>query len=229
MQYSESAPVPSPPRVHPRRAAATAGPRRPAGLALAGLGALALAACQATGEPRVAPVAVVPPAPPAPGGTVGDLTLERIMADPQWIGRQPQNPYWSADGRSIFYERERLDSELRDLIQVDLDAGEQRILEPAERAAISPRRVRYSQDRTRAVHDRGGDLFLVELERGADGSLRQLSERQLTRTSARESSRGSNATCSPETNATPCAWRPARIPRSRRTRNPPGWPPMKRA
>lgn len=153
---------------------------------------LFLAGCQgAGGQAEAGPpesVRPLPHEPAQPTGTVGDLTLERIMADPQWIGRQPQRPYWSPDGRSIYYERERLGSELSDVVRIDLDSGDQRILEPEERAAQPPRRVRYNADRTRAVHDRGGDLFLLELKREADGGLRQTSERQLTSTSERESS-----------------------------------------
>ena len=29
------------------------------------------------------------------------------MADPDWIGNPPEDPYWSDDGRSIYYERQR--------------------------------------------------------------------------------------------------------------------------
>ncbi len=196
MQHFPSAPSPS---AFPVASARSRSPQRIPRLAACGLAILVLAACQAAGggpddaAAGTAPHVAVPPAPPAPSGTVGDLTLERIMADPQWIGRHPEDAYWSPDGRAIYYQRQRLDSELSDLVRIELDLSEQRIaeqriLEPAERAAAPPANVRYSEDRTRAVHDRGGDLFLLELERQPDGTLLQVSERQLTRTSARESS-----------------------------------------
>lgn len=31
------------------------------------------------------------------------LTVEKIMRDPKWIGTSPSNPYWSADGRYLFF------------------------------------------------------------------------------------------------------------------------------
>ena len=31
----------------------------------------------------------------------GRVTLEQIMADPDWLGRQPQNPYWADDNLSF--------------------------------------------------------------------------------------------------------------------------------
>ena len=54
------------------------------------------------------------------------LTLEQIMADPDWIGNPPEDPYWSDDGRSVYYERERegIGKQRKDLYRVDLgDAG----------------------------------------------------------------------------------------------------------
>jgi dipeptidyl aminopeptidase/acylaminoacyl peptidase len=34
---------------------------------------------------------------------IGPLTVEKIMRDPKWIGTSPSNPYWSADGRYLFF------------------------------------------------------------------------------------------------------------------------------
>lgn len=31
------------------------------------------------------------------------LTIEKIMRDPKWIGTSPSNPYWSVDGRYLFF------------------------------------------------------------------------------------------------------------------------------
>ena len=33
------------------------------------------------------------------------LTLEEIMAHPDWIGLAPENPYWSDDGARVFFEQ----------------------------------------------------------------------------------------------------------------------------
>src|SRR5580765_4368830 len=31
------------------------------------------------------------------------LTVEKIMRDSKWIGTSPSNVYWSADGRSLYF------------------------------------------------------------------------------------------------------------------------------
>ncbi len=48
-----------------------------------------------------------------------DLTLEQIMADPDWLGNPPENAYWGDDNRTVFFEQKRSGSKLRDLYSVD--------------------------------------------------------------------------------------------------------------
>lgn len=43
------------------------------------------------------------------------LTLEKIMADPDWMGRQPSAAYWSDNSQSVYYQQKRLGSLLSDL------------------------------------------------------------------------------------------------------------------
>lgn len=45
----------------------------------------------------------------------GIITLEQIMADPDWLGRQPLDPQWTLSGTQIQYERKREGSHLRDV------------------------------------------------------------------------------------------------------------------
>lgn len=89
----------------------------------------ALSACSATSsapaeattntaEQRDVPATVTPDvAAPVSGDTI---TLEQIMADPQWLGRQPQNAGFSVDGSYIVYEREKMDSHLNQVFAAPL-------------------------------------------------------------------------------------------------------------
>lgn len=45
----------------------------------------------------------------------GEISLKQIMADPQWLGRAPTHMGWSVDGSHIVYERDKRDSNLRDV------------------------------------------------------------------------------------------------------------------
>ncbi len=83
-----------------------------------------LSACVATSESvkttpdqKSAPVAAAPVSPDVEktGDDNQTITLNQIMSDPAWLGRQPENMGWSVDGSELVYERERENSELNDV------------------------------------------------------------------------------------------------------------------
>ena len=41
------------------------------------------------------------------------MTMEQAMAHPDWLGRQPETAFWSADSQTIYYQRKVQDSEIR--------------------------------------------------------------------------------------------------------------------
>tara|TARA_R110002167_G_scaffold73942_20_gene207297 strand:+ start:1130 stop:3622 length:2493 start_codon:yes stop_codon:yes gene_type:complete len=43
------------------------------------------------------------------------LSLEQIMADPDWIGNEPEQAYWSDDNQHVIYKRKQQGTPLRDL------------------------------------------------------------------------------------------------------------------
>ncbi len=113
-----------------------------------------------------------------PGAAV-PLTLDRIMADPDWIGRAPQRPWWSDDSRTIHYTRERAGSDLTDTFSVDL-AGRITLVPDAELPGLGTPGGDFDTDHRMKVSTRHGDLFLED-------TLSHVTL-QLTRTAARESS-----------------------------------------
>ncbi len=106
------------------------------------------------------------------------VTLEQIMAAPDWIGNPPENPYWSDDGRAVYYERKRPAEELRDLVRLDLATGAARVVPPAEKGTADAPGGDWSLDRRRKVYARYGDIYLKDAATGA--------VRQLTRTAEAE-------------------------------------------
>jgi hypothetical protein len=107
------------------------------------------------------------------------LTLERIMADPDWIGPAVERPYWSLDGGSVIYSLKRPGSPVRDLWRVPAGGGAPRRVAPAELATLDAASPVFDRERRRAAFVRNGDVFVRAL-----GS-RQLV--QVTRTPALES------------------------------------------
>ena len=98
------------------------------------------------------------------------LTLEKIMADPDWIGAAVSDPYWSVDGREVYYSLKRTGSPLKDLHRFDLASGKDTLVEPTARADVDMPPV-YDRTGTRAAFVRNGDIFV---RAATGGKLQQI-------------------------------------------------------
>lgn len=109
--------------------------------------------------------------------TAEDLTLEQIMADPDWLGNQPEEAFWGHDNRVVYFRQKQQGSELRDLFAVDSTNGA--IAQVAERdwSKRSRSSVVYSDSGDLHAWVYSGDIFF------SDGE----SIRQVTRTADTES------------------------------------------
>jgi dipeptidyl aminopeptidase/acylaminoacyl peptidase len=117
--------------------------------------------------------------PVLPLGAQDDVTLERIMAHPDWLGRQPEGPYWSSDGASVYFQRKREGEATRDLYRVDLETRETILVSDGDRARVDAAGGAWDRERRRRTFIKAGDVFVRDLDR--DGGLIQI-----TRTSAQE-------------------------------------------
>ncbi len=108
-----------------------------------------------------------------------ELTLERIMADPDWIGRAPLNPYWADDGNAIYYFQKRVGVEELDLFRIDLETANSRLLHDDELGSADAPGGEIQSDGQLKVYTRHGDLFVRDPS--------EAGTRQLTRTAATES------------------------------------------
>lgn len=105
------------------------------------------------------------------------LTLEQIMADPDWIAGQIQvpeefedgggAPYFSVDGKSVYYKLKRSGSPVYDLHRIDLADGKDATIDAAAMANADGSQTVYSADSIRAAFVRNGDVFLRDLRNGA--------------------------------------------------------------
>jgi hypothetical protein len=101
--------------------------------------------------------AVTPPA-------SGPLDLETIMANPDWMGQAVEMPYWSVDGRSIYYSLKRDGSPVQDLYRVDPASGKHQARSRRDGAGRRPGGVRPHTSARRVVLH--GDVFVVDLASG---------------------------------------------------------------
>ena len=106
------------------------------------------------------------------------LTLETIMADPAWIGAAPQQPYWSADGKAVYYSVRRGTTAIVDLHRIDLAAGKDQVVDGAAMATSDGSDAVYDLAGTRAAFARNGDIFVRDLRNGALSQVSRTPERE---------------------------------------------------
>jgi dipeptidyl aminopeptidase/acylaminoacyl peptidase len=104
----------------------------------------------------------------APGQS--GLTLEKIMADPDWIGPPVKDAYWSADGHAVYYSLKRSGSPIVDLHRIDANSNKDEVVDAAGMAgADGP--AAYDRAGKRAAFLRQQDIFVRDL---ANGRLTQI-------------------------------------------------------
>src|ERR1700694_5349235 len=130
---------------------------------------VAVYVCALLGAAADAAPASAPAAGPAHSGQP-DITLDKIMSDPDWIGPAAQDAYWSADGRAIYYSAKRRGSPIVDLHRVDLADRQDQIVGPQAMANADAPAV-FDAGGKRAAFARNGDIFVRDV---ASGHLTQI-------------------------------------------------------
>ena len=111
---------------------------------------------------------------------LGPLTVEKIMRDQNWIGTSPSNPYWSADGRYLFFSWNPENNTSDSVYYVTLtDKTPRKATVDMRQNIASFNSIVYNTPKTAYVYVKNGDLFYVD-------ALKK--ERRITETVDNESS-----------------------------------------
>ena len=112
------------------------------------------------------------------------ITLERIMSDPDWLARSPESWYWGDDNQTVLYQQKRQGSELRDLVQKNINSNSTTdngsLVKLAQMHIYADKEAILNHLGTHEVYTFEGNVFVKEL------STKKV--QQLTYTSAIESS-----------------------------------------
>ena len=117
------------------------------------------------------PVALPAFSAPNPAAANANVTLEQIMANPDWIGNPPEGAYWSWNSRHIYYRQKRQGSPLRDLYAVTLANDAVSKVPDSELGTVSAPEGSDNLAHTLKVFVRDSNVFVRDLRSGA---LRQL-------------------------------------------------------
>jgi dipeptidyl aminopeptidase/acylaminoacyl peptidase len=102
------------------------------------------------------------------------LTIEKIMQDPKWIGTSPSRPYWSPDGKYLFFRwnPDKAPSDSLYYITRD-DMTPRKAPYSLQQSNISQARVRYNSTRTAYTYSRDGDIFWADAKDGKEKRITQ--------------------------------------------------------
>ena len=91
------------------------------------------------------------------------LTVDKIMQDQKWIGTSPSNPFWSADGRYLFFSWNPENAKSDSLYYITLSDRTPRKVTTAMRQTMAAfNNIVYNNAQTAYVFTRDGDLFYVD-------------------------------------------------------------------
>jgi dipeptidyl aminopeptidase/acylaminoacyl peptidase len=109
-----------------------------------------------------------------------ELTVEKIMQDPiKWIGTAPSNPFWSEDGKILYFSWNPDKNKGDSLYKIILPDKKPIKVLPTERRTLPSQFGTYNRSFTQKVYEKNGDLFLMD--------CKTLKIRQLSNTIERES------------------------------------------
>jgi dipeptidyl aminopeptidase/acylaminoacyl peptidase len=103
----------------------------------------------------------------APAWAQTPITLEQAMAHPDWIGPPVESAWWAWDGRHVNYLLKREGSPIRDTLVQSIDGTPARRVSDADRGNLDTDAPVLSQDRSRQLFVRNGDVFERDLRSGA--------------------------------------------------------------
>lgn len=109
---------------------------------------------------------------------LGNLTVEKIMRDPKWMGVSPSDIQWDLNSRYIYFKwnPDKLNEDL--LYQISTDKPQPvKSAENLERT-LNKNSVSYSKDRSKVIFERNGDLFLLTLASGKETALTKTTDRE---------------------------------------------------
>lgn len=94
-----------------------------------------------------------------------ELTVEKIMRDPKWIGTSPSNIRWSHDSKTVYFNWNPENAAGDSLYKITLQNRTPQKVSKAERMNL-PGNGTYNNAYTKMVYEKNGDIFLLDLASG---------------------------------------------------------------
>ena len=106
------------------------------------------------------------------------LTVEKIMRDPKWMGTSPSNYRWSADSKFLYFNWNPKNLEKSEVYRWDVYKQKYELSTDSIAQLDQVPNYVYNDNRSLALYERDGDLFLVDVKKKGTKRLTQTVERE---------------------------------------------------
>ena len=107
-----------------------------------------------------------------------ELTVEKIMRDPKWMGIAPSNVFWSDDSKQIYFQwnPEKLPGDsLYSITTSNLNPAK---VSPVVRRQMPSPFGDYNQAKTKKAYEKNGDVFILDILSGKITQITNSAERE---------------------------------------------------
>ncbi|NUO79306.1 prolyl oligopeptidase family serine peptidase, partial [candidate division KSB1 bacterium] len=94
-----------------------------------------------------------------------ELTVDAIMRDPKWLGAFPQTPFWSEDGKTLYFYWNPEGNPADSLYAVSRNGGAPHKISPQAQRRL-PASGPYTRDYSKKVFERDGDIYILTIKTG---------------------------------------------------------------
>lgn len=96
------------------------------------------------------------------GQQLNELSVEKIMRNPKWVGTSPSNVFWSEDSKTIYFNWNPDNAADDSLYAITLSNKVPAKVSPSTRKTLPTDNGVYNKNYTKKVYEKYGDLFLLD-------------------------------------------------------------------
>ncbi|MBX2941110.1 MAG: S9 family peptidase [Cyclobacteriaceae bacterium] len=100
---------------------------------------------------------------PVWGQQLTDLTVEKIMRDPKWMGVSPSEAFWSEDSKTVYFNWNPTNAAGDSLYAISIANKVPQKVSPKARRSLPSVNGSYSKSFTKKVYEKYGDIFLLDI------------------------------------------------------------------
>ena len=94
------------------------------------------------------------------------ISLEQIMADPDWFARSPESWYWGDNSETVFYQQKRQGNPVRDLYKLSFNVDGDNIeqIKLADMHLVADRNAKLNSEGSLEAYSFNGNVFIKDLK-----------------------------------------------------------------